>query len=202
MAKTKRRYSHYLIPKDGRKQRQVPTTPTINKVIRRPFLESPETFRVCFWGDIILFVSSNRRRLEARNFTVISIFYPSTIQIWKNSFTEYVGRRYTNGFSGPKSFRDFLVTHPRTDTARRVSERGYVVAKPKSNLDRGIAFRNETGKRSIYLTCVSAFTSLTGLKETTYKRHKFSLRFFINLWVVFSTRPSFKKNALEGSFNF
>ena len=29
-------------------------------------------------GDIILFVSSNRRRLEARNFAIISVFIPFT----------------------------------------------------------------------------------------------------------------------------
>ena len=42
-----------------------------------PFLESPETFRA-YSGDIILFVSSKRRRLEARNFAVIFIFIPFT----------------------------------------------------------------------------------------------------------------------------
>ena len=38
-------------------------------------------------GDIILFVSSKRRRLEARNFTVIFIFIPFT-PYEKTSFTE------------------------------------------------------------------------------------------------------------------
>ena len=41
------------------------------------FLESPETFRA-YSGDIILFVSSKRRRFEARNFAVIFIFIAFT----------------------------------------------------------------------------------------------------------------------------
>ena len=53
---------------------------------RGPFLESPETFRA-YSGDIILFVSSKRRRLEARNFAVIFIFIPFTTYE-KTSFTE------------------------------------------------------------------------------------------------------------------
>ena len=40
---------------------------------RDPFLESPETFRARL-GDIILFVSSKRRPLEARNSAFILIF--------------------------------------------------------------------------------------------------------------------------------
>ena len=60
-------------------------------------------------GDIILFVSSKRRRLEARNFAVI--FIPLTT-CEKISFTEKAGRNFTNGFSGPKCFRDFRETGP------------------------------------------------------------------------------------------
>ena len=41
------------------------------------FLESPETFRA-YSGDIILFVSSKRRRFEARNFAVIFMFIAFT----------------------------------------------------------------------------------------------------------------------------
>ena len=63
-------------------------------------------------GDLILFVSSKRRRLEARNFAVIFIFIPFTTYE-KTSFTESAGRSLTNGFSGPKSFRDFRETGPR-----------------------------------------------------------------------------------------
>ena len=51
-----------------------------------PFLESPETFRA-YSGDIIFFVSSKRRRLEARNFALTCIFIPFTTYE-KTSFTE------------------------------------------------------------------------------------------------------------------
>ena len=63
-------------------------------------------------GDIILSVSSKRRRLEARNFAVILIFIPF-ITYEKIRFTEKAGRSFTNGFSGPKSSRDFRETGPR-----------------------------------------------------------------------------------------
>ena len=62
-------------------------------------------------GDIILFVSSKRRRLEARNFAVIFFFIPFTT-CENISFTEWAGRNFTNGFSGPKSSRDFRETGP------------------------------------------------------------------------------------------
>ena len=62
-------------------------------------------------GDIILFVSSKRRCLEARNFAVIFIFIPFTT-CEKTSFTEQAGRNFTNSFSGPKSYRDFRETGP------------------------------------------------------------------------------------------
>ena len=74
------------------------------------FLEISETFgRIS--GDIILFVSSKRMRLRARNFAVILIFIPLTT-CEKISFTEYTGGSFTNGFSGPKSFWDFGETGP------------------------------------------------------------------------------------------
>ena len=63
-------------------------------------------------GDIIIFVSSRRRRLEARNVAVIFIFIPFTTYK-KTSFKEEAGRSFTNGFSGPKNFRDFRETGPR-----------------------------------------------------------------------------------------
>jgi len=63
-------------------------------------------------GDIILFVSSKRRRFEARNFAVILIFTPFTTYE-KTSFTEQAGRSFTNDFSGPKSSPDFRETGPR-----------------------------------------------------------------------------------------
>ena len=62
-------------------------------------------------GDIILFVSSKRRCTEARNFADILIFISYTTYE-KISFTEWAGRSFTNGFSGPKSLRDFRETGP------------------------------------------------------------------------------------------
>ena len=64
--------------------------------------------------DIILFVSSKRRRIEARNFAVILIFIPFPTYE-KTSFTEKAGR-FTNSFSGPKSSRDFRETCPWSQT--------------------------------------------------------------------------------------
>ena len=62
-------------------------------------------------GYIILFVSSERRRLGARNFAFILIFMHFTTNE-KTRFPEPVGRGFTNGFSGPKSFPDFRETGP------------------------------------------------------------------------------------------
>ena len=56
---------------------------------RRPgicFSKVPKLFG-CISGDIILFVSSKRRRVEARNFAIIFIFIPFTTYE-KTSFTE------------------------------------------------------------------------------------------------------------------
>ena len=63
----------------------------------------------CISGDIILFVSSKRRRLQGRNLAVILFFIPFTTY-QKTSFTEEADRSFTNGFAGPKSFRDFPET--------------------------------------------------------------------------------------------
>ena len=50
-------FQNTVVPKLGSRKRR--------SQIRGPFLESPETFRA-YSGDISLFVSSKRRRLEAR----------------------------------------------------------------------------------------------------------------------------------------
>ena len=71
-------------------------------------------------GRIILSVSWKRRRLEARNFAVILI-YTSFTSYEKTSFTELAGRSFTNGFSGPKSFRDFRETPAPQKTTRYFS---------------------------------------------------------------------------------
>ena len=74
------------------------------------FSKAPKLFgRIS--GDIILLVSLKRRRLEARNFAVILNVIPLTTYE-KTSFSEYAGRSFTNGFSGPKSFREFRETAP------------------------------------------------------------------------------------------
>ena len=57
-------------------------------------------------GNIILLVSSKRRRLEARNLTVILIFQPFA-EYEETSFTEWAGQSFTNGFSVPKCFGTF-----------------------------------------------------------------------------------------------
>ena len=62
-------------------------------------------------GDIILFVSSKRRCSVTWNFAVILIFIPFTAYE-KISFGGWAGRSFTNGFSGPKSLRDFRETSP------------------------------------------------------------------------------------------
>ena len=62
-------------------------------------------------GYIILLVSSERRRLGARNFAFILIFIPFTTYE-KTGFPELAGRSFTNGFSGPKRFPDFRETGP------------------------------------------------------------------------------------------
>ena len=60
-------------------------------------------------GEIILFVSSKRRRLEAQNFAVFfSCFQFTTHE--KTSPAELAVPSLTNGFSGPKSFWDFRET--------------------------------------------------------------------------------------------
>ena len=58
-----------------------------------------------------LFVSSKQRHLEAQNFAAIFIFIPFTTYE-KASFIEQAGRNFTNGFSDPKSSRDFREKGP------------------------------------------------------------------------------------------
>ena len=79
------------------------------------FSKVPKLFG-CSSSDIILFVSSKQRRLEARNFAVIWIFIPFTTYE-KTSFTEWTSRSFMNGFLGPKSLRDFRETGPWTEKA-------------------------------------------------------------------------------------
>ena len=83
------------------------------------FLKVPKLFgRIS--GYIIHFVSSKRKRFEARHFAFILIFIPFTTYE-KTGFTELAGRSFTNGFSGPESFRDFRETGPRSDWLKLTS---------------------------------------------------------------------------------
>ena len=61
---------------------------------------------------VFFFISSKQRCLQARNFAVILIFIPFTTY-QRTSFTEWAGRKFRNGFSSPKRFRDFRQTGPR-----------------------------------------------------------------------------------------
>ena len=74
-------------------------------------------------GEIILFVCSKRRRLQARNFGVVLIFIPST-RYEKTSFTQWAGWSFTNGFLGSKRFRDFREKGPWSSFQTRVSFAG------------------------------------------------------------------------------
>ena len=85
-----------------------------------------------FSGDIILFASWKRKRSKTRNFAVILIFLPFT-SCGKTSFTEQAGRSFTEGFSDPKTFRDFretghrsfsVYTAPRRTSHVQTQERG------------------------------------------------------------------------------
>ena len=60
-------------------------------------------------SDIILFVSSKQRHLEAQNSAVILIFISFTTYE-KTSFTEQVGCSFANSFSDPKRFCNFQET--------------------------------------------------------------------------------------------
>ena len=52
-------------------------------------------------GDIILFASSKRRRLETRNPAAFFSCFPFTTYE-KTNFAKLAIRSFTNGFSGPK----------------------------------------------------------------------------------------------------
>ena len=65
-----------------------------------------------FLGVTIPFVSQERRGFKSSNLTVIWIFVTlKTCQ--KDGFPKRAVASFTNGFSGPKSFRDFRETGPR-----------------------------------------------------------------------------------------
>ena len=66
-----------------------------------------------FSGVTISFVSQERRGFKSSNFTVILLF--ATMKTCKKiSFPKQADSSFTNGFSGPKRFRDFRETRPRS----------------------------------------------------------------------------------------
>ena len=77
-----------------------------------PFLESPETLRAIFYSGVTIpFVSQKRRGFKTSNFTVIFLFV--TLKTCsKLGFPKQTVGSFTNGFSGPKSYRDFRETSP------------------------------------------------------------------------------------------
>ena len=65
-----------------------------------------------FSGVAIPSVSQDRRGFKSSNSTVSSLFviFKTCVKI---DFPGQAAGRFTNGFSGPKSFRDFRETGPR-----------------------------------------------------------------------------------------
>ena len=66
-----------------------------------------------FSGVTIPFVSQERRGFKASNFTVILLF-ATLKKCQKIGFPKQAVVSFSNGFSGPKSFRDFRETGPWT----------------------------------------------------------------------------------------
>ena len=62
-------------------------------------------------GATIPFMSSQRRGSQPSNFAILLVLF--TLRIWlKISFSKHADCSLTNGFSGPKSTRDFRETGP------------------------------------------------------------------------------------------
>ena len=101
----------------------------------------------CILGDTILSVSSKPRHLTAWNFMVVLIFIPFTAY-QRTSFTEQAGQSYTNGFSGPKSFRDFRGTGPCIQFLAQ--HQTWVQARSRnSSLDNVLTQSNNSGNRNV-----------------------------------------------------
>ena len=80
----------------------------VSPQVQGPVSRSPQTS-----GVTISFVSQERRGFKSLNFTVIFLFVIlKTCQ--KIGFAKQAVGSFTNGFSGPKSFRDFRETGPRS----------------------------------------------------------------------------------------
>ena len=76
-----------------------------------PFLESPETFRAHFgWHNSLC----NFKTRASRGRKLWSYFYfYSLFNVWKDQLYRISRSEFTNGYSGPKSFRDLRETGPR-----------------------------------------------------------------------------------------
>ena len=78
---------------------------------RGPFLESPELYGP-FSGVTIPLVSQERKGLKVTKLhSQVSFCYFENML--KDRLSKTSGWQFTNGFSGPKSFRDFRETGPR-----------------------------------------------------------------------------------------
>ena len=76
-----------------------------------PFLESPETLRAILGCHNFLCNSRTERIFKLSNFTIIFLFV--TLKACKKiGFPKPAIGSFTNGFSGPKRFRDFRETGP------------------------------------------------------------------------------------------
>ena len=83
-------------------------------VTRDPFLKSPESFRAHFGWHNSLFISSKRRSLEARSFTVILNFY-SVYNIWKDQLYRMSGSEFYEWLFGPDKYSELSSNGPQVN---------------------------------------------------------------------------------------
>jgi len=86
-----------------------------NDSSRARFLESPETFRAHFGWHNSLCVFKTKASWGTKLCSYFN-FYSLYKYYEKVSFTEWAGRSFTNGFSGPKSLQDFREMGPYSQT--------------------------------------------------------------------------------------
>ena len=79
-----------------------------------------------FLGVLIRFVSQERSGLKSSNFTVIFIFVTLKTRL-KIGFPKQAVGSFTNGFSGPKSFRVFEKRAPGLRNTERIQVTGLQV---------------------------------------------------------------------------
>ena len=95
-------------------------------------------------GDKILFVSSRRMLLKARKLPIILISIPFTTYE-ETSFTESAGRSFTNGFSRPKSFRDYRETGPWPTPSRSLQSATFLLLGNWYNFNDSTVTRSDEG---------------------------------------------------------